>query len=129
MPAPKRPRHAPAGREGADGGTSQNGHVASSANGHVADACMFCARHWCAHCKTEESKGYGKAMVHCVRCPTSYHRRTPPPQSRSNLGVDLGTVSVSSSQELPADGRALTRADHAPLVRVRTVRLRDTPMR
>ena len=42
---------------------------------------VSCARHYCVHCLEVESAGYGKAMVRCVRCVTSYHRaclpRTP----------------------------------------------------
>ena len=28
-----------------------------------------CARHWCSVCLGPESSAYGKAIVHCVRCP------------------------------------------------------------
>jgi len=37
-----------------------------------------CARHWCSGCHTQQSTGYGKAMIHCVRCTTSFHRSCVP---------------------------------------------------
>ena len=43
---------------------------------------VCCARHWCDECGQVESNGYGKAMVHCVRCCVAYHRSCAvPPQS------------------------------------------------
>ena len=76
-------------------------------------AWSVCAR--CAHCMSAETKGYGKAMVHCVRCPTSYHRRA---QSRRDLGAisarsrrDLGTISAPLSHRscLPMVEHSLTQ--------------------
>ena len=36
---------------------------------------VICARHYCVACKLPESRVYGHAMVHCIRCPASYHRK------------------------------------------------------
>ena len=35
---------------------------------------LTCSRHFCDVCLQPESRGYGKAMVHCARCPRSFHQ-------------------------------------------------------
>jgi hypothetical protein len=69
------------GGDGTAGGCGAGCKAKARGGGKGKVLAVSCARHYCVHCLEVESAGYGKAMVRCVRCVTSYHRaclpRTP----------------------------------------------------
>ena len=70
-------------------------------------AALCCARHYCAHCLGPESAGYGKAMMRCVRCVTSYHRACLP---TTPLTMVRARAKVRARVRVRAGVRATARA-------------------